>query len=915
MKIKRLLTILLSLCLTLTLVFCSCASSANEDPSEDGGTTDGGSTDSGSDSGSADEEEYTLELEDGCRQLTIYYYRAAGYDNCDIWMWCDGGDNLGGQLFHTCAYGAKVVVNVPEEIEAVGFIIRTNCSDPGGSEWGTATKDATEDDRYITLSGTYTVIYTKAGDANTYTSSDGGATLDLMLTISLADMKSLTSIGYTFSSSYKISAVSDVTLTDNNGNRVAIDKVSTVGQNATAGTITTSENLDITKAYTLSIGGTSATVIPRTYYSSTEFEDEYYYDGDLGVELSENLTVFRLWAPTASKVVLNLYNAGNGGEAYSSKELEKGDKGVWTYTESANLNGKYYTYTVTTGYGTEEAVDPYAVSAGVNGQRGMILDLDATDPDGWTGEPYDNPAVENYTDAEIWEVQVRDFSIGITSSKYPGKFLAFTESGLTQNGHTVGLDYLKELGITHVHLMPSFDFASVDETKTGDGAGYNWGYDPQNYNVPEGSYSTDPYNGEVRVNEFKQMVQALHEAGISVVMDVVYNHTYDSNSNLNKVVPYYYYRYTASGSLSNGSGCGNETASDRAMFSKYMVDSVTYWQKEYNIDGFRFDLMALHDISTMQAIEEAVHEINAEAIIYGEGWTGGTSTLGSSSQSTLANLKKVNSNNNGNGIAMFSDTMRDAIKGSVFDISDVGYATGANTTDVKDIIFSMRGSVYGSDSYTNTWYSGNPTQVINYASAHDNNTLWDRICYVYGTENSTLSARLKRNALSAAIVQTSLGIPFMMAGEELLRSKVDANGNYVSDSYNAGDSVNMIDWSYSTSSSQYEMMQYYKGLIAFRKSSPTLRSAVSIDGDNAVCTVNSQTRGALIVMEMSALDGSETLLVVYNASSTDMSVTLPDGTWNLYISGMTAGTTAIESGLSGAQTIAGISCSVYRKVS
>ncbi|MCD8371759.1 MAG: type I pullulanase [Clostridia bacterium] len=904
MKLKKLLYILVA-CIASVAIFLSACDSDN--------VVDSSVSDS-STSESSSESEYTLELEEGCKQLTIYYYRAAGYENCDIWMWCEDGDNLYGQVFHECEYGAKVVVNVPEETEAVGFIIRTNCSDPGGTEWGTATKDATEDDRYVTLTDTYTVIYTKAGDANSYTSTDGGKTLTKILSISLADMRTLNQIMYTFSSNYKITSLDEISVKDNDGNSVNVTRVSSLNQNTTVGIVYV-DTLDITKAYTLDIGGVTATVIPKTYFSSSDFEDEYYYDGDLGVTLASGSTSFRLWAPTASKVTLNLFEAGNGGEAYETADLAKGEKGVWSYTAGQNLNGKYYTYTVTTGYGTQEAVDPYAVSAGVNGQRGMILDLDSTDPDGWTTEPFDNPEVENYTDAEIWEVQVRDFSIGITSATNPGKFLAFTETGLTQNGHAVGIDYLKNLGITHVHLMPSYDFASVDETKTGDNAEYNWGYDPQNYNVPEGSYSTDPYNGEVRVNEFKQMVQALHNAGISVVMDVVYNHTYDSNSNLNKVVPYYYYRYTTTGALSNGSGCGNETASDRAMYSKYMVDSVTYWQKEYNLDGFRFDLMGLHDTETMQKIEEAVHEINSEAIIYGEGWTGGTTTLSTSSQSILSNLQTVNSNNDGNGIAMFNDVIRDGIKGSVFDIDEVGFATGANTDKTSDIIFAMRGSVNAGDSYKNGngWYAANPTQVINYASAHDNNTLWDRICYVYGTEESTLEARLKRNALSAAIVQTSLGIPFMMAGEELLRSKVDSNGDYVSDSYNAGDSVNMIDWSYSGSSSQAKMYEYYKGLIAFRKSSPTLRSASYTDGTNVVCTVDSQTTSTLIVMEMTALDNSETLLVVYNASENDATITL-DGSWDLYVSGMQAGASAIESGISGTQTVAGISCSVYKKV-
>ncbi len=906
MKLGKFFSASFSLFASFSLLLAGCsetpAVSSSEDP-----TSESSSSDSAISS-----EEYTLPLEDGCKQLTIYYHRSAGYENCDIWIWHDEGD-MGGQLFHECEYGAKVVVNVPDTISLVGFIIRTGCSDPGGSSWGTATKDATEDDRFVTLTGTYTEIYTKAGDANSYTSDDGGKTLTLILKISMADMRSLTSIMYTFSSAYKISSLNDVKVTDNEGNSVGISGVSTLGTSATMGTVTLSEELDITKAYTLSVSDIQTTVIPKTYFSSDEFEEQYTYDGNLGVEITGTETIFRLWAPTASAVTLNLFDAGNGGSATSVESLVRGDKGVWEYTANGNLSGSYYTYSVTTGYGTQEAVDPYAVSAGVNGQRGMILDLDTTDPEGWSNETFVNENVENYTDAEIWEVQVRDFSIGITSSTYPGKFLAFTEEGLTQNGHAVGIDYLKELGITHVHLMPSYDYASVDETKTGDDAEYNWGYDPQNYNVPEGSYSTDPYHGEVRVTEFKQMVQALHDAGISVVMDVVYNHTYDSNSNLNKCVPYYYYRYTTSGSLSNGSGCGNETASDRSMYSKYMVDSVSYWQNEYNLDGFRFDLMGLHDIDTMQKIEQEVHSVNPSALIYGEGWTGGTSTLSGTKQCTLSNLQTLNSENPTNGIAMFNDVIRDGIKGSVFDIDDVGFATGADTTDTNSIVFAMRGSVNGGDKYTNSngWYSNNPTQVINYASAHDNNTLWDRISHVYGEESSTLNDRLKRNALSAAIVQTSLGVPFMMAGEELLRSKVDEDGNYVSDSYNAGDSVNMINWDYSNESAN--MMEYYKGLMAFRKSSPTLRSAAYTDGTNVVCSVDAQTGGTTIAMEMTSLDSEETLYVVYNAAESEKSVSLPDGNWDLYVSGMNAGTTALETGLNGTQTIPSISCNVYRK--
>ncbi|MGN1104678.1 MAG: pullulanase-associated domain-containing protein, partial [Candidatus Coproplasma sp.] len=326
-------------------------------------------------------DEYTLELEEGYRQLTIYYNRAAGYENCDIWLWY--GDTAGkGYLFHECEYGAKVVVNVPETVTEVGYIIRTDCSDPGGTSWGSATKDGTDSDRSVVLEGQYTVIYTKAGDANNYKSNDGGKTLELMKYIKIADMQTLTKIKVYFSDSSTKLTKDEIKLTDGSGNEVA---VSTVSNNM----ITTSQPLDITKSYTLTADEMDpVTVVPLTYLSSTEFNNLYAYDGELGVELGENSTVFRLWAPTASEVKVNLFSAGNGGTAEETISLAKGEKGVWTYTSNKNLNGKYYTYTVTTCLGTNEAVDPYARSAGLNGLRGMILDLDETDPEGWDSAPF-----------------------------------------------------------------------------------------------------------------------------------------------------------------------------------------------------------------------------------------------------------------------------------------------------------------------------------------------------------------------------------------------------------------------------------------------------------------------------------------------------------------------------------------------
>ncbi len=851
--------------------------------------------------------EYELPLEDGYRQLTIYYNREGSYENCDVWLWY--GDVSGrGYKFHDCTYGAKMVINIPEDITEVGYIIRVNCSDPGGESWGNAEKDGTDGDRKIKLDGDYTVIYTKAGDPNNYTSTDGGATLDVMRFISLADMQDLRHIKIITSDNSEI-AKEKIKIKDSAGGTVV---PATVVKNL----ITLSEDLDMSKAYTLEADGfDSVGVVPLTYFSSPAFDAAYKYDGELGVQLTADTTVFRLWAPTASEVKLNLFNEGTFGEAVENIPLTKGEKGVWTYTHNSNLNGKYYTYTVTTSVGTQEAVDPYARSAGMNGKRGMILDLDETDPVGWTETPFENPVVENYTDAQIWEVHVRDFSNKIASSKYKGKYLAFTERGLTnEHGNPVGLDYLIQLGVTHVHLLPSFDYASVDESKN---EGFNWGYDPQNYNVPEGSYSTDPDNGAVRVNEYKQMVQALHNAGISVVMDVVYNHTYSLDSNLNKIVPYYYYRYDG-GTPANGSGCGNETASERAMVRKYIVDSVKYWQSEYNLDGFRFDLMGVHDLTTMQEVEKAVHAANPEALIYGEGWLGGGTTLPEAEQATLSNLMKLNkgtSTGGVNGIAMFNDVLRDGLKGSVFEINDTGFATGAKASYLNKVLFGVTGC-YNVKNFGagNGWYASNPTQVINYASAHDNNTLWDRICHVYGEGADTLTKRAAMNRLTAAIVQTSLGVPFMQAGEEMLRTKKNEDGTYNENSYNASDAVNNIDWNaLSKNSEQYKTMQYYKGLIEFRKSCETLRLNYAANEKlrKYVCKLEYKD-GAFVALTMTNLDTNEKLLIIYNAEETAKNYTLPAGNWDLYVNGTQAGASVIAEDESGAKSISGLSCYVYK---
>ena len=469
----------------------------------------------GSRTGASDE--YTEPLMDGYNQVTFYWTYPGTYENCDMWIWW--GDRAGqGYLFHECDYGAKVVVNVPEGIDEIGFIVRRDCSEPGGSSWGSATKDY-EQDRFAVIEGKQTVIYLKSGDASQYKSNDGGKTLEMTKKFTLAGMVDINKLQYSISPKATITDASQVKVFE--GSReIAVAGVSTLGQESASGYIELAEDLDLSKNYTVAIDGYGEkTVVPTDIFDSQYFADNYHYDGtDLGAVISGSSTTFKVWAPTASKVVLNLFTAGDGGSAYKTAEMVRGDKGVWAHTEECG-HDTYYTYTVTTSVGTQEAVDPYAKSAGVNGNRGMVVDLSLTDPDGWEAAKLDDP-ISSYSEAIIWEVHVRDFSNKSASSQYKGKYLAFTETGLVnEHGQSVGVDYLKQLGITHVHLLPVYDYATVDESNPD--SGFNWGYDPKNYNVPEGSYSSDPYHGDVRIREYKQMVQALHEAGIGVIMDMV----------------------------------------------------------------------------------------------------------------------------------------------------------------------------------------------------------------------------------------------------------------------------------------------------------------------------------------------------------------------------------------------------------
>ena len=853
---------IISLLLVMMLSFAACGQEAA--PEQTAQPTSQPATEAPTEAPEA--EEYTEPIPDGHNQVVFYWNYPGSYETCDMWIWFPQKDGKG-YTFHECEYGGKVIVNVPEGVEEVGFIVRRDCSDPGGSSWGSATKDY-EQDRFAVVEGKQTVIYLKTGDASQYKSSDGGKTLDMAKKINIIGIADANKLEYKISPKTTITDLSQVKVFCE-GKEVAVANLSSLGKETTSGEIELAEVLDLGSSYTVSIEGYGEQVaVPTAIFDSQYFADNYHYDGnDLGAVIHGDDTTFKVWAPTASKVVLNLFEAGDGVDAYKSVEMIKGDKGVWAHTEACG-HGTYYTYTVTTAVGTQEAVDIYAKAAGVNGNRGMVVDLSLTDPEGWKKAELSDP-IDHYSEAVIWEVHVRDFSNKIASSQYKGKYLAFTETGLVnEHGQSVGVDYLKQLGITHVHLLPVYDYATVDETNPD--KEFNWGYDPKNYNVPEGSYSTDPYHGEVRIREYKQMVQALHEAGISVIMDMVYNHTHDANSSFNKIVPYYYYRYTTSGANTSASGCGNDTASERYMFGKFMVESCAYWVEEYKLDGLRFDLMGLHDVATMQKVEAAVHGINPNAIIYGEGWTMGA-TIDGSAQANQSNISQIHPTGKGIGaVAVFNDAIRDGLKGSVFEKTGRGYINGAASASVNKVIFGIKGG----EGIGQGWSVDN-AMVINYMSAHDNNTLWDKL--LLSNPEHSKDQRNRMNNLGAAILMISKGTPFWQAGEEMLRTKGgDEN------SYKSSDAVNNIDWSVLREGTrEFATMQYYKGLIEMRK-------AYSIFTDPKAQVLSAEELGSgILAVTFDNGKGGQALALI-NPHNTGLPYSL-EGQWNLVATASEAG--------------------------
>ncbi len=657
-----------------------------------------------------------------------------------------------------------------------------------------------------------------------------------------------------------------------------------------------------TKGYTILFEGNEYPIIMPNIYSTEKFEKEFTYPGsDLGATYTPKKTAFRVWAPTADTVTLNLYGSGTPGtdDLMEQLPMTADVNGTWIAEKEGDLNGTYYTYLVSVGGNENEACDPYARTTGVNGKRAMVLDLASTDPDGWENDVNPNAGM-TYNDAVIYELHVRDLSSAESSGiQNTGKFLGLTETGTTTaSGIPTGLDHMKDLGITHVHLLPVYDYASVDETQS-DKPQFNWGYDPENYNVPEGSYSTDPYNGAVRVAEMKQMVKVLHDNQISVIMDVVYNHVYNaSDFCVNQIVPDYFSRVNEDGTYSNGSDCGNDTASERSMVRKYIVDSVKYWADEYHIDGFRFDLVGLIDTETINEVVTEVHKTHPDVIFYGEGWTMDTAvTKDGYKMTTQPNSTDVPE------FAFFSDTLRDALKGHVFYTTRKGYVSGA-----ADLADTVKGCFLGQ---AGDWCT-TPAQSINYASCHDNMTLLDRI--TRSTPGVSEEDRIRMNNLSAAIYMTAQGIPFLQAGEEMLRTKIDASGGFVENSYNSPDSVNSIKWDTLEDETYQNVYNYYKGLIAFRKAHAALRLTNADDVNANITSVDGLDENVLAFRINGGVNGetSDGIFVIFNPNSTETSVTLPDGAWDVCVNADHAGTEALTT-VSGSVSVEPISAMVLVK--
>ena len=808
--------------------------------------------------------------------IIFHYNRPDGaYDNWNMWIWAMGYEGAGYQFTGDTTYGKylRAPLSTWAGSSEIGFIVRKSLPN---EDWNA--KD-TSSDRFVNLNewtanvnGDYNV-FLRSMNASVFVDMDGSIYNGVR-----SAMFQNTSIILVSTTA----AANGIEIFENGTLKKTVSALAINNSVDVYVNIATEINpVNFASQYTAKVYFTENDPKPRTVpvlinrlFSSASFGEQYNYDGELGPVYSQASTTFKVWAPTSSDMKLRLYDNGTpvaisaqlGNDQFTSVNMTRVSKGVWETTVSGDLHGKYYTYLVTNASGVHEVVDPYAKGVGVNGRRGMIVDFSRTNPSGWAGVN-DTDTYDSNTDAILYELHVRDLSMdaswnGTTANR--GKYAAMHETGttFTGSGRTVktGFDHIKELGVNAVHILPMYDHHNNELADE-----FNWGYNPLNYNVPEGQYSSNPHDGLVRIREVKDMVKAYDNEGIKIVLDVVYNHLGDANgSNFQRLVPGYFFRYNLDGSLSNGSGVGNDTASERFMFSKFIVDSTAFWAEEYKLGGFRFDLMGLHDTATMKAVKDAVTAIDPDTLIYGEAWNmSGTVTYANVPMANQTNLATSNMAN----IGAFSDLMRDAVRGGVFDGASKGWVQTAtpNTSSISSLRRSFKGQLN-----TNT----DPKRVVSYVSAHDNLGLYDKLL----TSGVSAANAAKVNTQASSMMIFSQGIPFFHAGDELMRQKINADGSFNHNSYNAPDSVNSIKWA--NKATHFDYFTKYQDMITLRKATETMRlgsaTEVSIQhtdlNDFGGFTFTNSTIGYRLNAHVTSTDAFDEYVIIHNGNNSGITL-------------------------------------------
>ncbi|MEC2758364.1 type I pullulanase [Bacillus cereus] len=784
-------------------------------------------------------------------EIIIHYKEKLGNTkDWNLWLWGENANGTSYQFTGEDEFGKYAKIKIDGDYNRVGFIVRTNeWEKDGGDRWIENIKDGRAE------------VWILSGDEKVYNSKPSSD-----LSIQKATIDSFHEITVTTNVPFNIKEkkieiegikIKNITPYDINSGDIT-NKVK----------IITEQKIDLKQTYKVKIENLADTNTEiGKVIRSEEFDNLFYYGGnDLGNTYTPQHTKFRLWAPTASEAKLVTYKKWSD-KIGAEINMQQGEKGTWTSELKGNQKGLFYTYKVKIGDKWTEAVDPYVRAASVNGDKGAVVNLEETNPKKWKANK--KPKFKNPEDAIIYELHVRDLSIQPESGiKQKGKYLGVTEKGTKgPEGVKTGLDHIKDLGVTHVQFLPIFDYASVNEENLNEPQ-YNWGYDPKNFNVPEGSYSTNPYEPTVRITELKQMVQTLHDNNLRVVMDVVYNHMYNAaESNFHKLVPGYYYRYNEDGTFANGTGVGNDTASERKMMRKFMIDSVTYWAKEYNLDGFRFDLMGIHDYETMNEIRKAINQIDSSIILHGEGWDLNT-PLAAELKANQKNAEKMK------GIAHFNDNIRDGLKGSVFEEKENGFINGKE--NMEDRI--KKGITAGIDYDTNSSTYQDPEQVLTYVEAHDNHTLWDKLELTNPGDSEEV--RKQMHKLSSSILLTSQGIPFLHTGQEFMRTKYGDHN-----SYKSPDSINQMDWLRRATFNNE--VDYMKGLIELRKKYSAFRMTSAEQIKKHVSFIDAPKNTVAYIIEGNK---HEYFTVAHNANREAVEITLPSkGPWKVLVDGKQAG--------------------------